>query len=88
MLARMIPYDELDRALARWKARAQGGTAGMLDGGAAPLAEVDLSASEATPMPIPVEELGSIPNVANVPERTGEIDVAELEAYEEGEEEV
>ena len=38
-------------------------------------------------MPVPAEELGSIPNIANVPERTGEIDVAELEAYEEGEEE-
>jgi hypothetical protein len=43
---------------------------------------------EATPMPISADELGSIPNVANVPERTGEIDVGELEAYEEGEEEV
>jgi hypothetical protein len=79
MLAAMIPYDELERALARWKARAQGGAAGTIDATA--------DAVDATPMPIPAEELGSIPNVANVPERTGEIDVAELEAYIEGEEE-
>jgi hypothetical protein len=80
----MIPYDELDRALARWKARAQGGAAGTIEAGTIDATE---DALEATPMPIPAEELGSIPNVANVPERTGEIDVAELEAYEEGEEE-
>ena len=85
-MAVMIPYDELERALARWKARAQGGASGPIDASASVESEAD--AMEATPMPVPAEELGSIPNVANVPERTGEIDVAELEAYEEGEEEV
>ena len=84
-MATMIPYDELERALARWKARGQGGAAGTIDAPAAIDATAD--AYEATPMPVPAEELGSIPNIANVPERTGEIDVAELEAYEEGEEE-
>jgi hypothetical protein len=90
----MIPYDELDRALARWKARAQG-TQGPQGHGSVVVgtveaveAEAPEMLGEATPMPIPADELGSIPNVANVPERTGEIDVGELEAYEEGEEEV
>ena len=89
----MIPYEELDRALARWKNRAQGAPAG---GDAAPSAPVVYeayaeaavdesavleSAEDGTPMPIPAEELGSIPNAAT-PERTGEINVDELEAYE------
>jgi hypothetical protein len=83
----MIPFDELDRALARWKARAQGG---VVDSRPAPTMEsaaIDATedAYDATPMPISAEELGSIPNVASpgAGERTGEIDVAELEAYEE-----
>ena len=67
-MATMIPYDELERALARWKARAQGGGSGPID------------AVEATPMPVPAEELGSIPNIANVPERTGEIDLGDVES--------
>jgi hypothetical protein len=74
----MISYDELDRALARWKARSKGGApeappAGFDDG--------------ATPLPIRAEELGSIP-VATSPipgEGTGEIDANELETYEEAE---
>jgi hypothetical protein len=84
----MIPYDELDRALARWKARAQG--QGSVVGGTIEAAAPEAleMVGDATPMPISPDELGSIPNVANVPERTGEIDVAELEAYEETEEEV
>jgi hypothetical protein len=37
-------------------------------------------------MPIPAEELGSIPtNVSPIPERTGEISVDELETYDEAE---
>ena len=83
-MAAMIPSDELERALARWKARAQGGAAGTIETGTI---DATADALDATPLPIPAEELGSIPNVANVPERTGEIDVNELEAYEEGEEE-
>ena len=72
----MISYEELDRALARWKAR---------KGGAV---DVPQSASDgaATPLPIPAEELGSIPNeVSPIPgERTGEIDANELvESYDE-----
>jgi hypothetical protein len=32
-MAGMIPYEELDRALARWKARAQGAGAAPVDAG-------------------------------------------------------
>ena len=69
----MIPYEELDRALSRWKNRAKGGV---------PEAP---TASDATPLPIPAEELGSIPNaVSPIPgERTGEIDANDLETYDE-----
>jgi hypothetical protein len=73
----MISYEELDRALARWKARKAGGAV------EAPQASID---SNATPLPIRAEELGSIPNaVSPIPgERTGEIDVNELvESYDE-----
>ena len=69
----MISYEELDRALARWKGRSKG-------------VVVDApSPSDATPLPIPAEELGSIPSaVSPIPgERTGEIDVNELETYDE-----
>ena len=75
----MIPYEELDRALARWKAKAQGGVP------EAPPAAVELVAeAEAVPAsggtPVVVDEVGSIPQP--VPsERTGEIDLAELETY-------
>jgi hypothetical protein len=90
----MIPYEELDRALARWKAKAQGA---MLDGAVelrpeVESAEVDsaeiqaeavsdpyaAAPSEGTPMI--VDEAGSVPQpVAS--ERTGEIDLAEIETY-------
>ena len=73
----MISYEELDRALARWKARSKGG--GVPEAPTAP-------DGEATPLPIRAEELGSIPNVVSpIPgERTGEIDVNELvESYDE-----
>jgi hypothetical protein len=72
----MISYEELDRALARWKARSKGG---VPEAPAAPDGEL-------TPLPIRAEELGSIPNaVSPVPgERTGEIDANELvETYDE-----
>jgi hypothetical protein len=72
----MISYEELDRALARWKARSKGGV---------PEAPTAID-SEATPLPIRAEELGSIPTaVSPVPgERTGEIDANELvESYDE-----
>jgi hypothetical protein len=76
----MISYEELDRALARWKARKSG--VGVAD---LPAVPVD---SDATPLPIRAEELGSIPNeVSPIPgERTGEIDANELvETYDEAE---
>ena len=86
----MIPYEELDRALARWKAKAQSGVAdGMVElPPEAESAEVDsaeiqaeaaeASHSEGTPMV--VDEAGSVPQpVAS--ERTGEIDLAEIETY-------
>jgi hypothetical protein len=86
----MIPYEELDRALARWKAKAQGG---MLDGMVElPPAEVESAeiqaeavadtygATPAAGTPVVVDEAGSIPQP--VPsERTGEIDLAEIETY-------
>jgi hypothetical protein len=75
----MIAYEELDRALARWKARSKGG--GVPEMPPAP-------EGDATPLPIRAEELGSIPNaVSPIPgERTGEIDVNELvESYDEAE---
>ena len=91
----MIPYEELDRALARWKAKAQGG---MVDGMVeSPLPEVESAEVDsaeiqaeavadtygATPSqgtPVVVEEAGSVPHpVAS--ERTGEIDLAEIETY-------
>ena len=73
----MISYEELDRALARWKARSKGG---VPEAANAP-------EDRATPLPIRAEELGSIPNaVSPVPgEGTGEIDANELESYEEAE---
>jgi hypothetical protein len=86
----MIPYEELDRALARWKAKAQGG---MLDGMVElPPAEVESAeiqveavadtygATPAAGTPVVVDEGGSVPQP--VPsERTGEIDLAEIETY-------
>jgi hypothetical protein len=89
----MIPYEELDRALARWKARAQGGSGAVVveaEAEAAPapvteaMMEMEEGADMATPLPIRSEELGSIPNsAAPGTERTGELSVDELEAYEE-----
>jgi hypothetical protein len=89
----MIPYEELDRALARWKAKAQGSTAdGTVEPPQVESAEVDSAEIQAeaisesypgTPAagtPIVVDEAGSVPQpVAS--ERTGEIDLAEIETY-------
>jgi hypothetical protein len=77
----MIPYEELDRALARWKAKAQGG----VPEAPPPVEAEPADAAEAAPVsggtPVVVDEVGSIPQpVAS--ERTGEIDLAELETYE------
>ena len=87
----MIPYEELDRALARWKARAQGGMVELpppgVESAEVDSAEIQAEAvsdpyaaapSEGTPMI--VDEAGSVPQpVAS--ERTGEIDLAEIETY-------
>jgi hypothetical protein len=74
----MISYEELDRALGKWKARGKGGV---------PDAPASTRDSQATPMPIPAEELGSIPNEVALGsgESTGEIDANELETYDEAE---
>jgi hypothetical protein len=45
----MIPYQELDRALARWKARAQGGSAEIVHD------SQDISATVVSDAPIPAE---------------------------------
>jgi len=73
----MISYEELDRALSRWKARSKGGAPD------APSAPDD----QATPLPIRAEELGSIPNtVSPIPgDSTGEINADDLETYDEAE---
>ena len=80
----MIPYEELDRALARWKARSQGGAAVE----AVPEAELSASApldvvAEETALPVGPGDLGRYPEaVPTSGERTGEIDLAEVESYE------
>ena len=86
----MISYEELDRALARWKARSQGGAApeGVPD----VEAEADAESSpapmevvaEETPLPVGPGDLGSFPEpVPTGGERTGEIDIGQIESYEE-----
>jgi hypothetical protein len=77
----MIPYEELDRALARWKAKAQGGVIEapppVVEEASAEMEAA--SASEGTP--VIVDEMGSVPQPVEGPERTGEIDLAEIETY-------
>jgi hypothetical protein len=69
----MIPYEELDRALARWKARTQGGA---VDG------SHDVSVeSAAIVQSVPRhggEERGSVPQrISGFTESTGELDLDE-----------
>jgi hypothetical protein len=79
----MIPYEELDRALARWKAKAQGGVPETPS--AAPEVMEAEAEAEAAPesgaTPVVVDEMGSIPQPVDPPEHTGEIDLAEVETY-------
>jgi hypothetical protein len=76
----MIPYEELDRALARWKARAQSG-GGVVEVSAESGA---VAAAESGESAVIVDEVGSVPEPPPAAsERTGEIDLAELETYEE-----
>ncbi len=80
----MISYEELDRALARWKARSQGGAAVEAvpeteESSPAPLEVV----AEETPLPVGPGDLGSFPEaVPAASESTGEIDLAQIEGYE------
>jgi hypothetical protein len=80
----MIAYEELDRALARWKARAQGGAAAEAVPESAPepsmAAPLDVVAEET---PLPPIDVGSFPEpIPGAPERTGEIDIGQIESYE------
>jgi hypothetical protein len=76
----MISYEELDRALARWKARSQGGAAVEAVPEPEPSASSNLDViAEETPMP---GDLGSLPAMHNGAPRTGEIDLAEVESSE------
>jgi hypothetical protein len=74
----MIPYDELDRALARWKARAQGGT---LD--ASPGREQERGHDGYGSVPRVIAG-GGVAGLPAPPEHTGEIDLEEavVESYE------
>jgi hypothetical protein len=66
----MIPYEELDKALARWKARSQSGAA--TDAAREFEAAGDVGATPAPQI------------IAAAPDRTGEIDLeAVVETYEE-----
>jgi hypothetical protein len=70
----MIPYEELDRALARWKARTQGGT---VDGGHDVMVD---SSAVVQNIPLHAEEHGSVPQrIAGFPESTGELDLDQEE---------
>jgi hypothetical protein len=82
----MIPYEELDRALARWKARTHGGAAAEAP---APVIEAEASAS-VTDMEAEEGDYAATPGPAAVvngrphpPDRTGEISLEEevLETY-------
>jgi hypothetical protein len=67
----MIPFEELDKALARWKSRSQGGV--PVD------AAHELEAAGQEPGATPAPEL-----LSSEPDRTGEIDLeAVVETYEE-----
>jgi hypothetical protein len=70
----MIPFEELDKALARWKARSQNSN---VDAAAAREFEM-AGGSGSTPAPLAVPE---------PPEHTGEIDVGDVEAVVESYEE-
>jgi hypothetical protein len=80
----MISYEELDRALARWKARSQGGAAveavaDVEESSPAPLEVI----AEETPLPVGPGDLGSFPEaVPTTDVSTGEIDLSQIEGYE------
>jgi hypothetical protein len=74
----MIPYEELDRALARWKARTQGGS---VDGAQDVSVE---SAAIVQSVPRHGEERGSVPQriSSGFGESTGELDLDNEEVVE------
>jgi hypothetical protein len=80
----MIPYEELDRALQRWKARAQSGAGAV----AAPELEVS-AASVMVSASAEIEFEGAVPEgiegLPPPPDRTGEIDLGDavVETYDE-----
>ena len=79
----MIPYEELDRALARWKARSQGGAAVEAVPEAEPSGSAPLEViAEETPLPRGPGGLGSLPSTHNGAPSTGEIDLAEIDSSE------
>lgn len=66
----MIPYEELDRALARWKARTQGGA---VQGDHEVIVD---SAAVVQDVPVHAHEHGSVPQrIAGPGEGTGELDL-------------
>ena len=78
----MIPYEELDRALARWKARTHGGTVAEAP---APVTEVDNLTPEMEAEP---EEMAPQSNgLHNGTDQAGEINLEEevIETYDDGE---
>jgi hypothetical protein len=73
----MIPYEELDRALARWKARTQGGA---VDGSHDVMVD---SSAVVQSVPHHSQEHGSVPQrIAGFPESTGELDLDNEEVVE------
>jgi hypothetical protein len=60
----MIPYEELEKALARWKARSQSAARELEDGGAVPASPAN----------------GHSGRVPARPDRTGEIDLGDVES--------
>lgn len=83
----MIAYEELERALARWKGRSQGGGGAVAEEASAPLPVAaapeapvpsEMMEGDPTPLPIRAEDLGSLP----LPEedRTGEVDASQIDS--------
>jgi hypothetical protein len=76
----MIPFEELDRALVRWKTRVQGGAGAPSE----PVpSEISVDA-DATPLPMSAEDvLSGIPEPASPsPGSTREVDLDQVESSE------
>ncbi|HEX4404994.1 MAG TPA: hypothetical protein VH560_09210 [Polyangia bacterium] len=65
----MIPYEELDRALARWKARSQNASG-----------DAGRQFEESGPVPSMMEAGAEIDGLPAPPDRTGEIDIGDAES--------